>query len=430
MKETWWGGREPNRIKPGLERMQALMERLGHPERACPVIHVAGTNGKGSTVAMIAAALRGQGWRVGMTVSPDLGAINQRVQIGERPLEPRLWDLLGAEVEEAGAGLADVPSFFEAVTALAFLAFRRLAVDVAVVEVGLGGRWDATNVVPPPLLTVITPIAFDHMDRLGHTITAIAGEKAGILKPGSRLVLAGQPYPEAAAVVRARAAEAGVPVREAVAWPGGSDQEGTYLQFPDGSTVRVPLLGAYQLDNLRTAWTAVEELAAAGWADPGRAREALSTVEWPGRFEVVSRDPLIVLDGAHNLHGAAGLARSLRQPPWAGRRWQLVFAALNDKPALAMATALAPLAAGVVVTRVPGERGTDPAAVAAGLRERGFTVPISVEPDPLQAVARARERLGPGEGLLVTGSLALMAGLKAQGLPGPQDSAAFRRASG
>lgn len=414
MKEEWWQGQSRFGIRPGLERIEALMERLGHPERAYPVIHIAGTNGKGSVAAMVTDALVAQGLRVGLNTSPDLGQINERVSINRVPLEESLWDRFGQEVEEAGRNLSDVPSFFEAITALALLAFARLRVDVAVVEVGLGGRLDATNIVPPPLLTIITPIAMDHTDRLGHTIEAIAGEKAGVLKFGSELVLARQSFPAARTRIVAEAAKWSVPVfePEVEAW---MTETGPALRTREGREVRVPLQGAYQTGNLETAWTAIERLALKGYVPRlDLAIEALKTVHWPGRFQVVSESPLIVVDGAHNLHGIDGVVATLAREPWNRKRWHLVFGALSDKPAEDMLDLIAPLVGDVVLTRVPGERGRDLSSLAPRLASDHWVKAVD---DPVNAVEEALRRMQrPDEALLVAGSLSLLMYLNQRGL--------------
>lgn len=414
MKEEWWQGQSRFGIRPGLERIEALMERLGHPERTYPVIHIAGTNGKGSVAAMVTDALVAQGLRVGLNTSPDLGQINERVSISRVPLEESLWDRFGQEVEEAGRNLSDVPSFFEAITALALLAFARLRVDVAVVEVGLGGRLDATNIVPPPLLTIITPIAMDHTDRLGHTIEAIAGEKAGVLKFGSELVLARQSFPAARTRIVAEAAKWSVPVfePEVEAW---MTETGPALRTREGREVRVPLQGAYQTGNLETAWTAIERLAHKGYVPRlDLAIEALKTVHWPGRFQVVSESPLIVVDGAHNLHGIDGVAATLAREPWNRKRWHLVFGALSDKPAEDMLDRIAPLVGDVVLTRVPGERGRDLSSLAPRMASDHWVKAVD---DPVNAVEEALRRMQrPDEALLVAGSLSLLMYLNQRGL--------------
>jgi dihydrofolate synthase/folylpolyglutamate synthase len=402
-----------------LARIEALLDRLNNPQEAFLVIHVAGTNGKGSVAAMITAALAAQGLRVGTYVSPDLGRPNERVLINQAPISEDLWDALAEEIEVAGQDISPAPTWFETVTALGFLAFQRMRVDAAVVEVGMGGRLDATNIVPSPKLTVITPIALDHIHFLGDTVEAIAAEKAGILKRGSELVLSRQPFSAAREVVCRIAERQGVPVFEprAYAQPG---PDGVRLIASDEKEVFAPLLGAYQTTNLETAWTAVERLWELGLIrDLDAARQGIGSVKWAGRFQVISQNPWVVVDGAHNLHGVEGLASTLSMAPWNACRWHIVFGVLADKAGDDMAEVLAGLAVRLTLTSVPGERGRDPRTLAMAPRS-GLT--IDVVADPAAAVRQARLGLEPGEGLLVTGSLSLLAYLMTEGVfrGGPQ----------
>lgn len=401
MKENWWGGLDRTKVRPGLDRIQALMDKLGHPERGYPIVHVAGTNGKGSTAALIAGGLASQGYRVGLTVSPDLGQINERVMLNRRPLEQELWDRLGEEIEAAGVALPDVPTFFEAVTAMAFLAFRHWQVDVAVVEVGLGGRLDATNIISAPCLAVITPVAFDHMDRLGDTIGEIAAEKAGIVKAGSRLVLGRQPYPEARQLILHRAQSLHVPVTEP-AWFPEVRGDGVSGQSPVGP-LSVPLLGAYQAQNVATALSAMQVMETMGWVRDWDAVLAdWERFTWPGRFQVMRRDPLWVIDGAHNPHGVLGVVETLKMEPYRRLRWTLVFGALADKPASDMLRLLLPFAHSVILTRIPSERAGDPALL------QSVAPDAEIVEDPWDAVRLAISRAHSQDGVLTTGSLALL----------------------
>ena len=401
MKENWWEGLERIRMRPGLERIRALLEALGNPQKGYPIIHVAGTNGKGSTAALIAAALESQGLRVGLTVSPDMGRINERVMLNRQPVSEELWDQFGEAVEQAGRKFPDVPTFFEAVTALAFLAFRHWRVDIAVVEVGLGGRLDATNIIDSPYLAVITPVAFDHMDRLGHSIEAIAGEKAGIIKPGSQLVLARQPYPRAAEIIRARATQDGVPVVESTWWP-EVQAHGIVGHSPAGPLF-VPLLGAYQKDNVATAFAAVEVMASQNLIqDWPRVLQAWAHFSWPGRFQILHRQPLWIVDGAHNPHGIAGVVDTLKLEPYRHYRWTVVFSALADKPAGEMLRLLMPSAHRVILTEVPSERGGDPHPLLKVASD------AEIIRDPWEAVQRAFVVTEPDQAILTTGSLALL----------------------
>lgn len=416
MKQEWWSGQTRFGVTPGLDRIAALLGRLGQPHDGYPTVHVAGTNGKGSVSAMVARALKSQGLRVGLYVSPDMGRLNERVMIDGSPLPESVWDALAFEIEEAGVGLEPMPTWFETVTALGFLAFNRCQVDVAVVEVGLGGRLDATNVIKAPLLSIITPVAMDHTHYLGHTIRAIAGEKAGILKRGTELVLARQPFDEARAVILGEAERLSVPVYEPSV-TAKATMQGAQLSTTKGLLVRVPLLGAYQADNLATAWTAVERLAQVGVVerleDAGR---ALEDVHWPGRFQIVSLRPLVVVDGAHNPHGVAAVVKTLTQPPWNQRSWHVVFGVLSDKAGEEMAALLAKSAAAMTLTRVPGERGRTPESLVASISS---SVAVDVEDDPLTAVRRAAQG---DHAVLVTGSLALLAHLRTSGLISPDQS--------
>ena len=403
-------------IRPGLDRMCALMDQLGHPERELAVVHIAGTNGKGSTAAMIGAGLASQGLQVGMTVSPDLGRINERILFNQTPISDPELDALAAELERAQRRMSEPPTFFEAMIAMAFLAFRRRQIDVAVVEVGLGGRWDATNVVPAPLLSVITPIHYDHMDLLGPRIEDIAGEKAGILKPGSRLVLANQPFPAAGAVVLERARSLNVPVRrpEGVSY---NDQGRPVWRSVSGFTVRTGLLGLYQAENLATAWTAIEQLAELGWiSDVAKAAHAMEAVSWPGRFQVISDHPRVVIDGAHNLHGAEALAATLKVPPWGDYTWHLLFSGLNDKPVDQMLEVLVPVVRSVILTSFDSDRAAKPEEVLEKLKPDSKFSRID---DAASAFAQIRDRVaveGPGSALLITGSLAFLAHLRRSGI--------------
>jgi len=398
-------------IRPGLKRIAQLLARMGDPQRKISVVHVAGTNGKGSTAAMIGQALAGNGHRVGMTVSPDLGHLNERVLLNGAAIADSELRVLMDAVDQAASGMDEVPTFFEAMIAVSFLAFERWQADIAVVEVGLGGRLDATNVVPTPLLTVITPIHYDHMEYLGRDIRQIAGEKAGILKAGSHLVLALQTYPEAERVILERAAGLAIPVSRPLG-VAQIDGSGVRYQDEDGFVVRTGLLGNYQAENLATAWTAVRQLARLGWvSDLARAGQEIAQTRWPGRFQVISQSPLLVIDGAHNLEAVQKLAETLATHPWSQYRWHLLFAALKDKPAARMLRILAPLMDSMTLTQVRGPRGQDPKPLTDSLKEFSYRV----VDDQAQAFAQAwsaTEKDASRQALLVTGSLSFLAELR------------------
>jgi dihydrofolate synthase/folylpolyglutamate synthase len=386
-----------------LERMRAALALRGHPERRFRALHIAGTNGKGSTAAMLEAILRAAGWRTGLYTSPHLIDFAERIRAGGRTIPHPTVVALVAELRRAveAAGLA--LTHFEFATLLAFEWFARIGAEVAVVEVGLGGRLDATNVIHP-LATAITSIALDHEEFLGTDLASIAREKAGIVKPGVPLAVGPVP-PEAAAVIDAQAAAAGAPVARVgvdgvlaeaagglvFAGPGGVRWEGLPLALP----------GAFQRDNAAVALT-VLALVRDELACPAAAVQAgLARVHWPGRLAVLAREPLVVVDGAHNPAGVAALAREL--PAVVGDRpVTLVFAVMADKAWRAMLEQLVPGAQRIVVTRV-GRRGLDPAVAAEAL---GVHRAEAIA-DPRAAIADALERAGPRGAVVVTGSLFL-----------------------
>jgi dihydrofolate synthase/folylpolyglutamate synthase len=395
---TWWESLRRFGMRPGLERIQGLLSRLGHPEEAFRAVHVAGTNGKGSTAALVAGGLHAAGLSVGLTVSPDLGDVRERVQINGRWLDADTWSRLAAEVEAAARELPEPPTEFEALTALAFLAFRDARVDVAVVEVGLGGRYDATNALPPPWVTIFTPVALDHQEVLGPRLVDIARDKSGVLKAGSRAVSAPQ-APPVRQVFKEAAGRVGVPLR----WARGrllwSDASGVRV-LVGGQAVEGRLLGAHQAVNLATAWTALAWLAAEGAGSLEAMRQGVARVQWPGRLEVVGDRPLVIVDAAHNLHGARTLARALGEPHFR-RPWHLVFGALADKPGAAMLRQLLPHAASVTLVPAESARSADPASLRTLVpADRQPTVAPSV----VEGLDVARARAGEDGAVLVAGS--------------------------
>ena len=392
-------GNEMKTAKLGLERIRAVLAALGNPEKAYRVIHVAGTNGKGSTCAMIAAGLRAAGVRTGLFTSPHLVEPTERIQIDGIPVTEGQFSRAFEVVHQAAEKLFtnhDIdahPSYFETVAAMAFWLFRELSVQTAVVEVGLGGRLDATNVVEPAL-TVITPIDLDHQVFLGDSIEAIAGEKAGILKRGVPAVFARQ-RPEAEAVLEARAAELSIPVRRAAEFEIRDleiDARGSRF-----SGIECPLAGEHQVDNAVTAALALETL--------GVPPQGIAETRWPGRLEHISPNPDIVLDGAHNPAGARALARYLeqyypdRKPD--RRRW-IIFGAMRDKAVAEMGAILFPLADELILTAADSPRSMTPEELAA-LAGRGRAVAnIGAA---LELVAR---EAAADDAIIITGSLFLV----------------------
>lgn len=401
-------GNEMRTAKLGLERVEVLLAELGHPERACRFVHVAGTNGKGSVCAMLESALREAGHRTGLYISPHLVEPVERIQIGGRPVSEAQFtrafndvhaaaeDLLRREALEAH------PSYFETLTAMAFLLFRELGAEMVVLETGLGGRLDATNVVEPEL-AVITPIDFDHERYLGNSIESIAREKAGILKPGAPAVFARQ-RPEALRVLEERASELAIPVAHTSSWRLDSlevhrDGHRALIQGRSGCVhLECPLAGEHQVENALTAVAALELLGV-----PVQAIErGISRTRWPGRLERVATAPEIILDGAHNPAGVRALAAYIRRF-YAGRPVWIVYGAMRDKSLDEIAGLLAPLAERIILTSPNSHR-----ALRAELLGAFFDHPAA-EVAPGVEAALERAAAAPLEtAVFITGSLMLV----------------------
>ena len=400
-----------------LDRIKALLDLLGHPEERLRVVHVAGTNGKGSTVAMLDAILRAGGRHTGRWTSPHLVDFRERICLDGRPATPdelcwafaRVWPA----VERIKDGPDGHPTQFEAGTAMAFLLLAEAGVDLALIEVGLGGRYDSTNVFTP-LLAVITHLALDHMDRLGPDLRSIAMEKAGIIKEGRPVVIAPQ-EPDAMRAVFEEAVKHSAPMtivgRDLLYETAGLSMDGTMVVLrgaTDYGPCRVNLLGAHQAVNAAVAVAASEVLAGLGYeTGPDAVKRGLDTAIWPGRLEIISRKPLTVLDGAHNPDGMRALARAIREVFRRGKA-DFLLGILENRPVEEMAGLLVPLARRVVVTNVVG--GTAPSAGVARLASvfAGTGAIIQAAPDPRDALRTALDGL-PEDGLLcVCGSLYLV----------------------
>jgi dihydrofolate synthase/folylpolyglutamate synthase len=397
----------------GLHRMEALMERLGNPQRAYRVVHVAGTNGKGSTAAMIEAGLRAAGHTTGLYTSPHLMRFNERLRINGAEGSDVQFTAAVEEVRAANEwllsnnGPSGHPTFFESVTAAAFCGFRRAAVEWGVIEVGLGGRLDATNVVAPEV-AVITPIALDHEAFLGKSGASIAAEKAGILKPGCRAVFAPQNEP-AAAVLAARAAEVGAPVaRAGVDWraEGISDQGGYYrftARHAGGMSfeARLALAGEHQIENALVAIAALDALRV-----PAQAIiKGLRVVRWPGRLQSVGEAPEFLLDAAHNPAGARVLAAFLAKHR-RGRRVHLIYGTSRDKAVDEVAGLLFPCASRVILTRANVARSASPETLLSMVDHHHDS--ILVEPALARALERAQREPASDDVIVIAGSVFLV----------------------
>jgi dihydrofolate synthase / folylpolyglutamate synthase len=410
------------KLEPSLDRMAALVDLLGDPQRAYPVIHVAGTNGKSSTSRMIESVLRAFGLRTGLVTSPHLVDVRERILLDGEPISiERFVDVYG-DIEPylalVDAQFPDTPlSYFEVLTAMAFAGFADAPVGVAVVETGMGGTWDATN-VGDGTVAVITPIDLDHMDYLGPDIESIAGEKAGIIKPGAVAVLAQQKV-AAAEVLLARSAEVGAAVlREGLEFGvrhrdvavGG---QLLALQTPAGvyDEVFLPLHGAHQAHNAALALAAVEVFFGAGerLVEIDAVREGFATVVSPGRMEVVRTRPTVMLDAAHNPHGAQALATALAEE-FSFDRLVGVVGVLADKDAAGVLGALEPVLDSIVVTQAATPRVMPVDDLAAIAVEVFGDDRVSVEPlllDALDAAIALVDDPGAtsGMGVVVTGSV-------------------------
>lgn len=400
-------------VKFGLDTIRALVERLDHPEAAFRSLLVAGTNGKGSVVAYADAALRAAGRRVGRYTSPHLLRVNERIAVDGREISDGDLDRAVERVRAAAGALvragamAAHPTYFEALTAAAFLHFRDAGVEVAVLEVGMGGRLDATNVAEP-VASAIVSVDLDHEAYLGRTLQAIAREKAGVMRAGRTTVLgpmAAEARGAVAECARARGARLLDARSGAVVRPGAS---GLDVVTPRAEYRGLrPLPGAHQVDNALVALRLLEEARDAGFDyDLEAAAAAFSGARWPGRLERVPGRPPVLLDGAHNPAAARALADHLRGiGPFV-----LVFGAMRDKDIRGMAEVLFPMARDVVLTRPRVDRAARPAEIAerAGPAGRG----ARLEGDPRKALAWARGRAGSDATVVVAGSLFLVGELR------------------
>jgi dihydrofolate synthase/folylpolyglutamate synthase len=379
----------------GLSRIRRVLERLGHPEDRYPIAHIAGTNGKGSTAAFLEAILRADGRRVGLFTSPHLVSPRERIQVDRRPIpKADLAELTRFVRDVALVDEPDPATEFELWTAIGLLHFARAGVDAAVVEVGLGGRYDATNAIRRPRVTAVVTVGMDHMDRLGPTLRHIAREKAGIIKPDVPVVVGDLP-PEAMAVVLAAARERGAPVARLgheIPVEGGRGEGGRWYLAVDGERVPLGLPGPHQLGNAALAAAMARHFGVGTAA----IRRGLAAAHWPGRLDR-RLDGRLWLDGAHNPDGAQALARALADLG-EGQRFHIVFGCLADRDPAALLTPLLPFAATVTAVTVDSTRALPATAIAR-------VVPEARTGTLAETLARVRERPEP---TLVTGSLYLI----------------------
>jgi dihydrofolate synthase/folylpolyglutamate synthase len=402
--------------KLGLERITAVLETLDHPELRVPTLLVAGTNGKGSTAALIAAIAHAAGYRTGLYTSPHLESAEERIRIDGRPIDPTD---LGQRLAEVLAASPVLPTYFEAVTAAAFLELRRREVELGVLEVGLGGRLDATNVADP-VLSVITQLSLDHQEHLGSSLGAIAREKAGILRSGRPALCwcggdaeVAEALAEAARSRGARLEDCTRTVASQVRPIAGGRRSAFRIETATARyQLESQLIGRHQGPNVALAVRAAEELRSLGFEriDAEAIRAGVARCRWPGRLERVELPDgrWVLLDAAHNPGGVEALVEHLAATG-GDRPVALLYGSLRDKAAELSLPRLASGVRAVTLTRPPSDRALDPGALlgdSGALVAAGGPVPV-VEADPEAALERALAGIAPGEGLLVCGSLYL-----------------------
>jgi dihydrofolate synthase/folylpolyglutamate synthase len=416
-------GNETLAMKLGLESVRALARAMGDPQRKFPAVHIAGTNGKGSTAAMTASVLRAAGLRAGLYTSPHMVSITERIRIDAAEIAPDEFARLATDTRVAGErlvaenALPAPPTFFEQVTMIAFLYFAERKVDLAVLEVGLGGRLDATNICEP-VVTAITPIGFDHQEYLGDTLASIAAEKAGIVKPGAPVVIAPQSG-EAMNAIVARCEELNAPMIVTsdpfdVEAASGDENIGRYRfryrSSRDEYAMRLGLRGRHQITNAVVAIHIAELLRIAGFDIPHAAiDDGLNNAEWPGRLEMIRVSPSqapLLLDGAHNADGARAL-RDFLDEHFSSTPITILFGVMADKAIGEIGDILFPAAHQVIVTRIASPRAAEPGAIA-GASHREV---IRIE-NAGKALDEAL-RITPPDGLIVVcGSLFVVGEIK------------------
>ena len=409
---------KPSGMLMGLERMRLLLDLLGNPQDKLSVVHVAGTNGKGSTARMIQCMATAAGWKTGLYASPAVTGIRDTITVDGQPIPEQTFAELTARILALQPRLEEVGglSEFELTTALALAYFAEAGTQLCVVECGLGGRDDATNVIGPPLLAVLTPMALDHTAMLGNTLEEIAANKCGILKSPAGVVAApGQP-PEALGVVLETAARRGLTVYTPnPAAAALLEEELGCLRFFYGGTVyTLPLTGAFQMENALTALEAARLLGMRGYPIPAQACvSGLAAATMPCRQEVVRRSPLLMMDGAHNPHGVAALRASLMKH-LPGAPLTMVIGMLRDKNTAACAALLAPLCSRIICCTPDNARALEAEALAAQMREH--CARVEAVPDPNEALKAALQEAGNAP-VLVAGSFYLCAQLRPQLVP-------------
>lgn len=397
----------------GLSRIYDLLEKLGNPQKDLKFIHIAGTNGKGSTAAFLSSILKESGYRVGLFTSPYIEVFNERMQINNENISDEELADITSYVRPFADSMEDHPTEFELNTAICMVYFQRNNCDIVVLEVGMGGELDSTNVIDSPEAAVITAIGLDHTEELGDTVEKIAKTKAGIIKPGCSAVLYRQEE-SVMDVIRARCEEVGASLDlsepEQAEFLSASI-EGQRFSYPGYGELEIPLIGSYQLRNVSTALKTVEVLRRRGWNIPDEAvASGLKNTKWPGRFEAILKDPLFIVDGAHNPHGIRATAASL-SGFFQDEKLIFLFGVMADKDYPDMLDQILPLAKEVHCVTPDNPRALDAERLAQIIREKG------VNAEPFKTIGEAvdsaiRKAKEEGSSIVALGSLYMIGDIK------------------
>ena len=378
----------------GLGRTRELLQKLGNPEKQLKFVHIAGTNGKGSCAAMLSSTLEAAGYRVGLYTSPFINRFNERMQINHQCIPDGELAELTAYIRPFADGMADPPTEFELITALAMVYFARHQCDIVVLEVGMGGELDSTNIIDVPEAAVIMAMGLDHVKELGPTMADIARAKAGIIKAGGRVVSYGG-NPEADAVIAAACREKNASLRQpdfAAIVPGDFSLEGQSFSYKGWHDLRIPLVGAYQMKNAAVVLETVEVLRQRGWHISDEAVvQGLKNTRWPARFEVLRRDPVFIVDGGHNPHGIRATAESL-QRLFPGKKFTFVTGVMADKDVESILGLIVPLADQFFTVRPDNPRAMSAQELAERIRAMG------AKATPCESVADGVARAVAAEG--------------------------------
>lgn len=401
----------------GLERMERLMELLGRPGDGINYIHVAGTNGKGSVCRFIYEALRAEGYETGLYTSPFIRVFNERIEFDGRYISDEDLEICADEVLRAADSMVaegfDSPTEFEIVTAIAFVYFSKKKADYVVLEVGLGGRGDSTNIIKKPLISIITSISFDHMDRLGDTLEKIAGEKAGIIKRGAPVV-SNVAAESAAAVIMKAAHEAGAELYDVSGYECRNvrktresyvfDADICGTEYDD---IEITMIGEHQMQNAMTALAALDVLRSSGAAvvSGDAVRTGFKRARQPGRFEILRKDPYFIIDGAHNEAGAEALENTMKAH-FSGKKTLMVTGVLADKDVDAILRHFYGIADDFIATEPENERKLTAGELENAIISAGKS--CEAVPDPIKAYQRALELSGKYDVILFAGSLYLL----------------------